>query len=440
MDYENIKSSDAVPTRGQGRGRTVIRFAILAAAISIAPVLSWAQSALNPGNDVLSVLFRTNPAYDPIGVRLGDFVFSAALDTGLSFTDNVYATDNNAQEDFIRTLSPRLGIKSDFHRHALSLSASAEQGRYHKNPGEDYEDYFAGISARLDIGGQTNVPLALSYQRDHYQRDFPEGRAGVEPTIFDLWTASAGLVHRGARFAAKMLVNLRDYTFGTDSNPPGDSGGDERDRKEYNLYASLGASEDTFLSPFLYSDFTDISYDRTSASGRDRSAKNLEAGAGAILNFSDITQASFTAGYLNRTYESGDFEDLSDLAFGINLVWQPSTLAAFTFTGKRTAEETIQSGASSAIRTTLTLGAKYELFPNFFIDPSIGYQERAYEGIDRTIESMNTGLSMTYKINRNVWLNGGYQYTVQKEEGRDQGVDSDDFTRNVYNLSLKLQF
>lgn len=398
------------------------------------------QIARNPADGILSVLTRTNPAYDPEGIRLGDFIWTGSLDTGLAYTDNVYATDTDQEEDFIYTLSPRVGLASDWNRHAFSLSASAEQGRYQENSGEDYEDYFAGLSARLDIGGQTSVPLGLNYQRDHYQRDFPDDRDGIEPTVFDVWTGTVGAINRGARFAVKTIATVRDYAFQKIEDTFGNEINDTRDRTELNLYSSLGLPEEAFIAPFVYSDITDISYDQKDSSGLDRSAKNYETGAGAIFNFSDVTKASFNIGYINRIYDSGDFDDISDLGYGLNIVWEPSTLAAFTLTGKRATEETIQSGSSAAVRTSLTLGAKYELFPNLFIDPSIGYQHREYEGIDRAIEGIRAGLSMTYKMNRNMWLNGGYQYINQEEKGSDQGADSDDFTSNTYRLTLKFQF
>ncbi len=392
-----------------------------------------------PGDESLSIRTRVNEAYDANGIRLGDFDFSPSITNALRFTDNVYATDVGAVHDFIYSVRPELNIRSDFVRHEINLGFSAEKGMYRDNTGEDYTDIDASVIGRLDLTGQMSMPLKLSYQREHIRRGSPDDRNVDEPTVYDLIEAGIGLVHQGQTLAMKALADVKRYVYDEDGGVNGTDGSD-RDRYEYSLYNSIGMAEEARIAPYIYSNLKSISYDNdVDFDGVDRDSSEYELGVGTIVELSDITRASFNIGYVNRSLSDSSLSDIGALTYGLNLSWEPSPLAMFLLKADRSIEETTILGSSASVDTNVSLSMDYELYPNVFLNPSVGYQERDYEDIDKTITAYDAGIEGTYKMNQNLWLSLSYRYITQDDTGEDTtGVDK--YDNNTYGLSLKLQF
>lgn len=392
-----------------------------------------------PADKITNVYTRFNPAYDPQGIRVGNLIFSSSLQTSIAYSDNIYAS-NDPKSDLIYTVRPSVNLVSDFVRHRIALNANAQKAWYKKYDSENYTDYTLSGSGQFDLFGQMAIPFAISYDRDHYDRGAGEENLATTPTVFDLYTASTGLHYNGARVALKTLVTVRDYTFEKIENIFGNKVNDDRNRQETEAYASIGLPENFWIAPFVYSKFLDISYDRTAdRNGFNRDSQGSEFGAGAILNISDITKASLYSGYIMREYDDSRFSDISDIGYGANIVWSPSTLASFTLSGRRDVQESILSEASGIIRSDIKLSMRYEVFPNLFLAPSVAYGKSEYKGIDRDLSRYGAGLGAEYKMNPNLWLSADYKYRSQNETGVSVGIP-DDYKSNEFQLSLKLQF
>ena len=73
-----------------------------------------------------SVLERPKPELDPLGVRAGSFLIFPKIELGTAYDDNVFATENNEEGDFLFQVLPTVTVQSDFSRHALKFSAGAD--------------------------------------------------------------------------------------------------------------------------------------------------------------------------------------------------------------------------------------------------------------------------------------------------------------------------
>ncbi len=429
--FKRLRSS-AMPTRAIG---SALLFMTLAYGSSAA-----FSQIRTPNDEKLSIRTRANPAYDPNGIRLGSFVLSPSITNSLKYTDNVYATDIDKVHDFIYEIKPGVSIKSDFVRHQISAGFSAERGLYRDITGENYTDYSAKLGGRLDVTGNTSIPLSVSYDRSHYRRGSLDDTNSISPTIFDLYQATAGLVHSGQRLAMKAIANFKRYAFENDRTDTRFIDNRDRDRDEYSLYSSIGMPEEGYFAPFVYSNLKTIEYDLDfDSNGLNRDSDEYEFGVGTIINFSNITKAAFNIGYLNRTFSDNKVQDIGDFTYGINFSWEPSPLMMVLLEGNRTTRETFDTVSPAAIATDLRLTVDYELFPNVFLNPNMGFMQQDYEGIDKVITQYNAGLTGTYKINQNFWLSMNYKYITQDEDGEDiNGTDA--YDSNSYGLSLKMQF
>ncbi|HEU4839490.1 MAG TPA: outer membrane beta-barrel protein [Micavibrio sp.] len=427
-------------------GREIFTPRVVCIALACAAFLGVSTAALaqqlhqTPGDEKLSIRTRMNPAYDPSGLRVGDFTFSPSITNSLRYTDNVYATDVGKMHDFIYAVRPELNIKSDFVRHEISAGFSAERGLYHDITSENYTDYNASLRGHLDVTGQTSVPIDFSYRRAHTLRGSPDDRVSSSPTVFDFFKAGTGIVHKGQTLVMKVLADAQRYIFQDNSIPGGRIDNSDRDRDELSLYTSVGFSEEGYFSPYIYSNLKGIDYDKSSdRSGINRDSNEYEIGVGTIASISDITRASFNIGYLNRDMSDRNFDDIGALTYGFNVAWEPSPLVMFLLEGNRTTQESILTGASASVTSDIGLTMDYELFPNVFLYPTVGYQERDYEGIDKIVTSYRAGINGTYKMNQNLWLSLSYRFITQEEDGEDT-TGEDEYDGNTYGLSLKLQF
>lgn len=435
------RNASNCPGRGIFTARTAAYAAFACAAMLWTSGAAMAQQLhQTPGDEKLSIRTRMNPAYDPSGLRVGDFNFSPSITNSLRYTDNVYATDIGKVHDFIYAVRPELNIKSDFVRHEIGAGFSAERGLYRDITSENYTDYNASLSGRLDVTGQTSVPMDFSYQRAHYLRGSPDERSSSRPTVFDLFKAGAGIIHKGQTLVMKVLADAQRYIFQDNSSGDVEIDNSDRDRDELSLYTSVGFSEEGYFAPYIYSNLKDISYASSgSRQGFNRDSNEYEIGVGTIASISEITRASFNIGYLNRDMSDKALDDIGALTYGFNLAWEPSPLVMFLLEGNRTTQESVLSGASASVVSDIGLTMDYELFPNVFLYPTVGYQERDYEGIDKVVTSYRAGINGTYKMNQNLWLSLSYRYITQEDNGEDT-TGEDEYDGNTYGLSLKLQF
>ena len=100
-----------------------------------------------------SILDRPKPELDPLGVRAGGFLIFPKVEVGTTYDDNVFATENDEEGDFIFQVLPTVTAQSDFSRHQLRFSAGADVGRYADKTSENYIDYFVTGAGRFDVTG-----------------------------------------------------------------------------------------------------------------------------------------------------------------------------------------------------------------------------------------------------------------------------------------------
>ncbi|PZQ45620.1 MAG: hypothetical protein DI551_06845 [Micavibrio aeruginosavorus] len=391
-------------------------------------------------DSALSLTTRMNPAYDPVGYKLGDFTLFSGISNTLQYQDNIYATKEDERSDYVYSVQPNFSLRSNFVRHSLSAGAFYDEGWYRDLDSENYKDYGANLGGSLDITGQTSLPVSLSFQREHIRRGSPDDERLSEPTFYKVVNATMSLIHRGQTLAAKIITGFKRYVYENVSGATADLDMGDADRNEYSVYSSIGFNDDAVFSPFVYTRALQVGYDRAvDNEGFDKDAFEYEGGVGTILNISRLTRASFTVGKVHRTIDDPAFDDIDGYAYGVNVTWEPSTLMSFLLEGQRAIRESTSNGNSSRIDTSLQLSANYEMFPNLFIQPSVGVSEQDYQGGQGgKTQSTNGGISMTYKMNRNLWLSSSYRFNNQEEKEAAPGIQS--YDSNTYSLSLRLQF
>jgi hypothetical protein len=114
---------------------------------------------------------RARPQYDPLGQRMGAFVLFPELTVQEQYESNIFRDENDEEDDFLTRVMPNLTLQSDWNNHQLQLETGGDFGFYKDNSDEDFQDYFAGASGRIDIKRSTQLRLRTRYRHEHESRE-----------------------------------------------------------------------------------------------------------------------------------------------------------------------------------------------------------------------------------------------------------------------------
>lgn len=414
---------------------TALAFAFASSTLAAFPV---AAQDLERGETVLE---RPRPEVEALGVRAGSFLFLPRLEVGATYDSNVFATENNKEDDIIWVINPELRIRSDFSRHALNFTATGALGRYREFESENYSDYLVQLDGRVDVLRDINVDARFFHAQEHEGRGDPDAEAGLaEPQIYTRSGGVLGYNHVFNRVRTRLTGAAEYFAYDNVRRLDGTtSRQNDRDRWELTTGLRVGYEVYPGYEGFVQGNLSRIIY-RVSPnySGINRDSHGYEVVAGAAVDLTGVLSGELFAGYLSRSYQDDQLKDFGGLGFGGRLNWAVTQLTTITGSLRREVRETTTASAggvaSSYARTLVAVGVDHELLRTLLLNGRAQYYEDSYEGIERTDEVYTFGVGATYLINRNVYLTGGYTYETRQSDANIQEYDS-----NLIFLRLGLQ-
>lgn len=391
-----------------------------------------------------TVVNRSRPEVDPLGVTAGDFLILPRISLAGSYDDNVLATESNKKSDFGLFVSPEVESHSNWGKHALNLFASADLGRYADYSSEDFEDWEISADGRVDILHSSQLFIGAGGGRDHVYRTSSDDANGVKPTEFDHANAFGRYLQYLGRFSLQFdaSVTRKDYDDVLGVNEV-IINQDDRDRNTYRTgirggYEILPDSEVYLRLTGNRTDYDDVQ-DATNA---DSSSKGYEAVAGIVLDPGGVFFGDLYAGYMSQNYDS-PYPDIDTPAFGTNLYWNPTGLTTFSLAVLRTINETISDDFSGYTSTNTSLVVDHELRRDLLLKAGIIYVVDDYAGIGsakRDDSTYDLLLGSTYLVSR--YLNFSVQYHHVHQDSDDNTASSTtpyEFDKNVILIQLNTQ-
>jgi len=402
--------------------------ALLASAAMVMPLAAEAQQ----DQTNVPVQNRARPDFDPLGIRAGAFLIYPSIAVSGEYDDNIFADDEDEEDDFSAVVRPRIEARSQWSRHALNVGAFGDFGFFLDESDSNYEDFGVDATGRLDVRRDSRLNTRVLLERDHEDRGAPD-EAGVDD-VTDIFrgVVAANYRHSFARFFVQPGVTFTRLDF----DDVAAINNDDRDRIRVRGRLRGGLELTPAIDVFAEGDYDVVRYDETpDDAGRDRDNEGFSLRGGAELDFTDLIFGEVSAGFTHREFDDDDLESASGVSAAGEVTWNITPLTSLIGRVNADIQETtvVVDGepASSNLATGVTLEAHHELLRNVLLNGRLSYTRNDFEGVDRTDDNFRAGAGVRYFLGRNIALDANYQFSTRSSD-----VDSAEFDRNVVRVGI----
>jgi hypothetical protein len=389
------------------------------------PLLATAV-ALTVGVPAIAVGQEVGP-YDPLGIRAGGFLIYPSLSLAEVYSDNVFAVDNNKDDDLITVIEPQVRAESNFSRHRLGLTVGSEITFHLNEEDEDYQDFFISSDGQLDITRQNFVTGELLFARDHRDRDDPEDEGDRDELT---------QVYRyGGDLGFTQLFNRINFTLSAGAlrsayTEPEDA---DEDEVSYNARLRTGYFVSPRINTFIEGRYNVERRDREEDfAGIERDSQGWGASVGAAVDLTNLLVGEFSVGYRRQYFDEGDFDEEDGIGYDVDLTWTPTLLTTVTASGGGDFRPTTEEEAEANFRSSIGIGVEHELLRNVVLAANVGYNRDDFSGEDDRIDqTITAGGGVSYLLNRYFSIDAGYNFTNRWSDDEEE-----EFSRNLVRIGV----
>jgi len=401
-----------------------------------------------------SVSKQPRPEYQPIGIRLGQFLsfwdspFSAqtipdpaltplrpgaspknsamglrdsqvdsfllqpSLEADLVFDDNLFRVAQNADTEKIYILRPTLTLASDWLNHALTAQIGGELGRHQDFSGEDYNDFFISAGPRIDVDEYTVLNLKLGYASTHVARGSTDDQLeGAEPSIDTALTVQADWRYQSDKYSTRLLYDFLQ----SDAK---DNGAIERDFLDLRSHTwvfrqgyEFTAGTTVWLQPGL--ELVDYQQSRDDT-GLVRDNQGWTLLAGLTIDRSAVSFLELGLGAMSRSFEQDGQDDFLGLVYQGRLLWNISPLITLDIIAGRSAQLVQSTVSPIAVDDSISLDLAWDPREYLIFGATAALTYSDYEtqpGSERKEDAVAIGFNVQYLMNANLYFEARYDYT-----------------------------
>lgn len=380
------------------------------------------------GDEPVAVFDQPRPGLEPKGIDLGGFRLFPSLTLSETYDDNIFADEDDAEDDFITSVTAALLARSEWSRHELEFDAQVRHQLFLQNDEQDRTEYFLRPALRLDLGGRDTARFNLEHSRQTVGRDDPEEDDDEEPTEFNRFAAGAEYINSVNRLFFGIKADARRDDYFT-------SGDDDRDVNEFRFGLPVGyevtADTDVYVEPFVRR----RNYDEDNDAGDDRDTTAAGAVLGIDTQISPLLDLNFDVGFIANDYDDPTFDSRIDLIFGGEAIWYVTPRTTIFGRAARRDVATSSASASSKTQTTAGVEVQQELQHDLLLGAEVVYLNDDFNESDRTDDRLIGSLELEYLLNRTFSLVADYEH-----QERWSTADGEDFSRNLITIGLRTRF
>jgi hypothetical protein len=352
---------------------------------------------------------RPQPAFDPLGVRLGSFLARANGDIDIGYNSNLYGRSKNIVGDSYFKLRPSLRLASDWGRDSVEVSARAELTRFGKESAQNSTEYWLRATGLKEIGDRVTVRPAIDFSREVLPRGSAENSQTVGSPIFvRSLLANVAATYDGGQFSAELLLAFRRQRF--EPLRIGDDliSGKLRDTNGIGARATLLYKTGSPISVLAQAVADDTSNPHPEL-GRDRSAHGYALLAGVRIDPSGLLAGQVAVGVRHRDFRSSRTSS-AGLTYDARLEWYPTELITI---GIKANQEYRNSGivtANAVLVDKQAVNLAYEMFRDLNFALEATHEAASYRDVGAHTDLKGISLRATYTSRRALQLSAFAAY------------------------------
>ena len=380
------------------------------AALCIAPIPVAAEDLpWDVAKEYGAVAVRERPrtAYEPEGIRVGNYVMLPEIGFRTSLTND--DVDGRAR-DFKYDLVTPLEARSQLPRHLLDFRAEGRATAHHDREELRYIDGKLKVIGRFDIDHRTSLFGDASTEIVHEENVDEERPAGISrPPAVWVNRAEGGLKHRMGRIDASIGVRYTRFDFqDAEANDGTIIRQDSRNSSVIEPFAMVGYR----FSPG-YRVFAEVSGSRLDNQGDatiDRDSTGAQAGVGVEFELSPLVRVLLKGGYTQHEFSQPGLTDIAAPVYEARVDWLVSPLVSLSFNTRRNVYATSFGEASGRLVTAYGVKADYEIWRNLLLSAEGTLKIADYIGDDRSDKIWIGRIGLDYMASKHWLFNVGFEH------------------------------
>ena len=378
------------------------------------------------------------PPTDTLGLRWGGLLILPELLVSETYDDNIYATDNNRETDFVTSLRPSIEITLPDSRHELSIKGDYEFRKYLDNDDEDQHNLGASIEGFLKGADWLKIPFAAFWRNKHEERaDDLTVQLSDEPIRMDTLEARTGIEIKPGRLALGILGHYGkeryEDGFSTVNNAQVIRRDGDRDWMKAEAYTSYDLSNNHRIK--LSGTIGERNYDRNNyqgggSTGPKRDSQTWGAMAGWHFAFSGL-KGHLSAGLEEYNYDNNAISDISEVVVDGLISHEFNEMTSFNLKFGRDIFEHPEI-VSPAVRSRIGAYFDHKLGESFLVAAGADYEYLEFDTINRDDETWKFRALADYFLTDNFALGLEYIYSL-----RDSDAVNADYGRNQIMLKAR---
>jgi hypothetical protein len=359
----------------------------------------------------VTVLSRPRPAYEPAGIRVGDFIIYGNAAEAVGYDSNPTG-EPQARPSLLQQTEAAVRVQSDWGRNSLYLTGGVNNWRYPAQPQQSITDWNTKLGGTYDIGRDqlaldishitaaetprdlnnplltAPVPYSVNTGRVGYTLQF--GQFALIPGVeFDAWR-----YNNAEQDGVPVVLNYQSRNTVTGSLVGRYQASDRR-----SLLVIVRGMHDHFVTPLP--DLPNRDYDGVDV------LVGVEYDTGGVWRYRALV------GYQTRLYASSAFQTLSGPTAEANVIWQPTGLTTVTASALHTIAESPLTINTSYTLTQGRVTIDHELRRNVLLQARAEIDTAVYPQNAGHATLWTAGFSATWLMNRRLRLVASYDYSTR---------------------------
>jgi hypothetical protein len=383
----------------------------------------------------VTVASREHPEYDPLGTRLGSFVFRPRIDEGLGYDDNVFG-GTPKRGSWILGTHPSLLVNSDWSRDSIGGYLGVDDLRYLDQPQQSRTDWTASLGGTLAVG-RDELTLAVAHLALHQDRTELDALPTDQPVAYQVNDVRAGYTIALDRLSITPSLEFSTFRYENTtilgaSTPQAYRNRDVVQGAVTTRYELMPQRNLLVVIRATGSDYVDPQPGQPTRNS---------TGYQALVGFSDDSDAVWRyrvlVGWEVRNFAASQFGSHQAPLAEAELIWNPSGMTTVTGSLTRSIEDAAQEGIAGYTYTSARLTLDHEYRRDVLLRFSAGVQSADYlQGGGRS-DGFTVGAGVSWLLNRQMRLSVDYNFTDQRGTSNPTLLTTGSYTRSIGLLSLR---